>query len=345
MRFGLFIPQGWRMDLVGIDPGMHWGVMAGLAQRADANREWDSIWVYDHFHTVPRPSDQATHEAWSLMAAFAAVTGRVRLGQMCTCMSYRDPAYLAKVAATVDIISEGRLEMGIGAGWYEHEWRAYGYGFPGAGQRLARLDEGVQIMRQMWTTGASTFSGEHYSTDGAICAPRPLQGTEQQGSPDNGIPLWIAGGGERKTLRIAARYADATNFEGTVSGFAHKSQVLAQHCVDVGRNYDEITRSANYNVVIGRDEWEVKARLESIRAMGVQAGLSDAVVDESVRGLANGPLVGTPEKIVERLRELEGLGMSYAITYFAEAAHDISGIQLFEDEVIPEFLSAADYGR
>ena len=133
------------MDLVGIDPAQHWGVMAGLARRADAVPQWESIWVYDHFHTVPVPSDEATHEAWTLMAAFAGVTGRVRLGQMCTCMSYRNPAYLAKVAATVDIVSEGRLEMGIGAGWYEHEWLAYGYGFPSAGERLARLREGVDI--------------------------------------------------------------------------------------------------------------------------------------------------------------------------------------------------------
>ena len=150
MRFGLFVPQGWRHDLVGIEPAEQWGVMKGLAQHADGG-PWESIWVYDHFHTVPAPTDQATHEAWSLMAAFGAVTERVRLGQMCTCMSYRNPAYLAKVAATCDIVSGGRVEMGIGAGWYEHEWRAYGYGFPPPPERLGRLDEGVQIMRQAWT--------------------------------------------------------------------------------------------------------------------------------------------------------------------------------------------------
>ena len=144
MRFGVFVPQGWRMDLVGIDPSLHWGVMDGLARRFDEVEGWESLWVYDHFHTVPKPSGEATHEAWSLMAAFAASTTRIRLGQMCTCMAYRNPAYLAKVAATIDIISGGRVEMGIGAGWYEHEWRAYGYGFPSAGVRLARLDEGVQ---------------------------------------------------------------------------------------------------------------------------------------------------------------------------------------------------------
>src|SRR3954452_12655898 len=148
MRFGIFVPQGWRLDLTGVEPADQWPTMLRLAQRADASDVWESLWLFDHFHTVPVPTDEATHEAWTLMAAFGASTSRIRLGQMCTCMSYRNPMYLAKVAATVDHVSGGRLEMGIGAGWYEHEWLAYGYGFPGAGERIARLDEGVQIMRQ-----------------------------------------------------------------------------------------------------------------------------------------------------------------------------------------------------
>ncbi|MDZ4235642.1 MAG: LLM class flavin-dependent oxidoreductase, partial [Dietzia sp.] len=186
MRFGLFIPQGWRLDLVGIEPRDQWRVMSDLATYVDEGDVWDSLWVYDHFHTVPMPTSEATHEAWSLMAAFAATTSRIKLGQMCTAMSYRNPAYLAKVAATTDIISGGRVQMGIGGGWYEHEWRAYGYGFPSAGTRLARLDEGVQIMRDAWRNGEVTFNGKHYQVDGAIVAPKPLQ--------DDGIPLWIAGG-------------------------------------------------------------------------------------------------------------------------------------------------------
>ena len=123
MRFGLFIPQGWRLDLVGIEPEKHWAVMRDLATQAD-DGAWDSLWVYDHFHTVPMPTGEATHEAWSLVAAYAATTSRIKLGQMCTAMSYRNPVYLAKVAATADIISGGRIQMGIGGGWYEHEWRA-----------------------------------------------------------------------------------------------------------------------------------------------------------------------------------------------------------------------------
>ncbi len=325
MRFGLFVPQGWRLDLVDIAPADQWQAMLSVAQFAEAG-PWESIWVYDHFHTVPAPTDQATHEAWTLMAAFAAATSRVRLGQMCTCMSYRNPMYLAKVAATVDAISGGRTEMGIGAGWYEHEWLAYGYGFPTAGERLAMLDEGVQIMRAAWADGVATFSGKHYQVDGAICRPTPLQ--------TGGIPLWIAGGGERKTLRIAAQHAQYTNFDGTPETFRRKSSILAGHCRDLGRDFDEIVRSANYNVVIGRDESEVQERLAGIEER-IRPHISAEQLDTTMQTLSSGPLVGTPEQIVETLQSLEADGMIYAITYFHEAAYDTSAIELFATEVVP----------
>ena len=325
MRFGLFIPQGWRMDLVGIDPADQWATMNGLVTRADAGATFESVWVYDHFHTVPEPTQEATHEAWTLMAAFAATTSRIRLGQMCTCMAYRNPAYLAKVAATIDIISGGRIEMGVGAGWYEHEWRAYGYGFPGAGMRIGALDEGVQIMKQAWETGEATLDGRYFQVDGARVYPQPLQKPH--------IPLWIAGGGERKTLRIAAQHAQYTNFDGSADGFAHKSAVLEGHCRDIGRDVGEITRSANYNVVIGRTEAEVEERLawigEHFRRVLPHR------VEETVESFRSGPMVGTPEQIIERFTQMRGLGLEYAITYFAEAAYDTSGIELFEQEVVP----------
>src|SRR3954451_12579353 len=257
MRFGMFIPQGWRFDLVGIEPAQQWPVMRDLALAADAG-PWESLWVYDHFHTTPVPSEEATHEAWTLMAAFGAVTSRVRLGQMCTCMSYRNPAYLAKVAATVDAVSGGRVEMGIGGGWYEHEWRAYGYGFPAVGERLRRLREGVDIFRQAWTTGTATLDGKYYQVDGAIVRPLPLQ--------EGGIPMWIAGGGEQVTLRIAAKYARYTNFDGTLEAFTRKSELLAGHCRDVGTDYDAIVRTANFNVLIGETEADVQKRLDAAKA-------------------------------------------------------------------------------
>jgi F420-dependent oxidoreductase-like protein len=327
MRFGMFVPQGWRFDLVGIDPVDHWRVMRDLAQHADAG-PWESIWVYDHFHTTPQPSDEATHEAWTLMAAFAAATDRVRLGQMCTCMSYRNPAYLAKVAATVDIVSGGRLEMGIGGGWYEHEWLAYGYGFPRAGERLKRLDEGVQIMRQAWTTGTATLQGEHYQVDGAIVRPLPLQ--------EGGIPLWIAGGGEKVTLRIAAQHARYTNFAGNPEDFARKSELLRRHTEEVGTDFDAIVRSANYNTIVAPTEQEVADRIDAIEArvtphLGEEGAAKFVAEYKSGHALA----VGTPEQVVERLSHMQKLGLGYAIHYFPEAAYDRSSVELFEREVLP----------
>ncbi len=327
MRFGLFLPQGWRFDLVGIDPADHWPVLSGLARRADTG-PWDSVWVYDHFHTTPVPSREATHEAWTLMSALAATTDRVKLGQMCTAMGYRNPAYLAKVAATVDLISGGRTQMGIGGGWYEHEWRAYGYGFPSAGERLGMLDEGVQILRQAWTEGRSTLDGEHYRVDGAICEPRPLQ--------DGGIPLWIAGGGEKKTLRIAAKYAQYTNFDGTFEGFAHKSEVLRAHCAEVGTDFGAITRSANYNIAIGEAARDVQTRLDETRNRLLEH-VPEAAVDATMGSFLGMPGVGTPDDIVANLKRLEADGMTYAICYFPEIAYDTSGLELFEREVIPAF--------
>ena len=325
MRFGLFIPQGWRLDLAGINPAEHWSTMLGIAQAAEAGL-FESVWVFDHFHTVPVPTQEATHEAWSLMAALGAATTRVRLGQMCTCIGYRNPAYLAKVAATVDLISGGRAEMGIGAGWYEHEWRAYGYGFPSAGDRIAMLDEGVQIMRQLWTTGNATLHGKHYQVDGAICQPLPLQ--------EGGIPLWIAGGGEKKTLRVAARYAAYTNFDSSPEGFQRKSALLAEHCREVGTDFAAITRSANYNVIIGETAREVADKVEWMRAHLAKYVPAD-VADSRVAMMAQGPLVGTPEQVCERLAELNGLGMTYAIVNFADVAYDRSGLRLFTEKVMP----------
>jgi F420-dependent oxidoreductase-like protein len=325
MRFGLFIPQGWRLDLVGIDPAEQWAVMRDLATYVDDGGIWDSLWVYDHFHTVPMPTDEATHEAWSLMSAYAATTSRIKLGQMCTAMSYRNPAYLAKVAATADLISGGRIQMGIGGGWYEHEWRAYGYGFPSAGVRLARLDEGVQIMRDAWRDGKVSFDGKHYQLDGAIVQPKPLQ--------DGGIPLWIAGGGEKVTLKIAAKYAQYTNFTSEPEGFAQKSQILADHCREVGTDFDAIVRSANINPVLGTSDADVKDRLNRIHgrlAPVVGDGAADAMI-----GSMSGPAAGTAEQVIASLQQLRDLGCEYVICYFAEAAYDRSGIEMFEKDVIP----------
>jgi len=192
---------------------------------------------------------------------------------------------------------------------------------------LGRLDEGVQIMRDAWCDGKVSFDGKHYQVDGAIVAPKPLQ--------PGGIPLWIAGGGEKVTLRIAAKYAQYTNFTPEPQAFAHKSDVLANHCREVGTDFDGIVRSANVGAIIGTSEADVQDRLRRIRDRMV-GYVPEAVVDAMIAG-TSGPdsATGTTEQVIERIAKIRDLGCEYVICYFPEAAYDRSGIELFEREVIP----------
>jgi len=192
---------------------------------------------------------------------------------------------------------------------------------------LGMLDEGVQIMRDAWRKGVVSLHGKHYQVDGAIVEPKPLQ--------EGGLPLWIAGGGEKVTLRIAAKYAQYTNFTSEPGGFEHKSQVLADHCRDVGSDYGAIVRSANFNAVVGESEADVKERVARVRARLV-AKANEAAVDPMLATVTSPDSAsGTPEQVVEKLKRLRDLGCEYAILNFPEAAYDRSGIELFEREVIP----------
>ena len=323
MRFGAFVPQGWRLDLAGLDVNEHWPTILDVAH--DIERlGYESLWVYDHFHTVPEPTQESMYEAWTLMAALAATTSTVRLGQMCTCNTYRPPSYLAKVAASIDVISQGRLEMGIGAGWYEHEHDGYGYPFLSPGGRLGMLREGVEIMHAMWTEDVVNYEGKYYTLDGAICQPKPIQ--------DPHIPLWIAGGGEKVTLNIAARYAQYTNFGIDLDDFISKSEFLRGHCADVGTDYDTIVRSSNFNVLMGRTDAEVAEKKARYRSHLTGLVAEDKV--ESTMELYEG-MSGTPDQVVERLREWQKAGMTYSIVFFPDVAYDRSSLELFANEVIP----------
>ena len=324
MRYGAFIPQGWRLDLVGIDRSEHWPTMLEVA-RALESSGYESAWVFDHFHTVPIATQEASYEAWTLMAALAATTDTVRLGQMCTSNSYRSPSYLAKIAADIDVISNGRLEMGIGAGWYEEEYVGYGYEFPKPSIRIGRLEEGVEIMRRMWTEEVVAYEGTYYQLEGAISNPKPVQGS---------IPMWIAGGGEQLTLRVAAKYADYTNFGLQLDKFVHKSSVLEAHCADVGRDFDDITRSAMFTMLIDEDASVVAGKLDEY-----EAKLTDLVGEEwaqrSRGSIEENGVLGTPEQVVEQLRPWQDAGMGYIIAYFPDAGYDRTSIDLLAKAVIP----------
>ena len=253
MRFGLFIPQGWRLDLVDIPTDKHWQVMRDLAAYADGGA-WDSLWVYDHFHTVPMPTRRGHPRG---VVADVGLRGRRRRGSSSARCARRWatatrsiwPRWPPPRTSSPAAVSR----WASAAAGIEHEWEAYGYGFPSAGVRLGMLDEGVQIMRDAWRDGRVSLEGKHYQVDGAIVAPKPLQ--------EGGLPMWIAGGGEKVTLRIAAKYAQYTNFTSEPEGFAHKSQVLADHCRDVGTDYGAIVRSANFNAVVGESEADVEERI------------------------------------------------------------------------------------
>lgn len=326
MEFGAFVPQGWRHDLAGIPTEQHWPIMLGVADDLES-LGFDSLWVYDHFHTVPEPTQEVTYEAWTLMSALAATTDSIRLGQMCTCNTYRPPSYLAKVAASIDVISGGRLEMGIGAGWYEHEHDGYGYPFLSPGKRLGMLREGVEIMNAMWTEDVVDYEGEYYELAGAICQPKPVQ--------EPHIPFWIAGGGERVTLNIAARYAQYTNFGGDDLGeFERKSNILKGHCEEVGTDFDSIIRSANFNIFCAETEQELEEMKAWYRGH-LGKHVSERAAERSVREFDDGS--GTPEQIIKRLKEYEAAGMTYTIVYFADIAYDRSGVERFAKEVIPAF--------
>lgn len=316
MRFGTFVPQGWKMDLVGVPVGKQWDhIVSTAATIEDAG--YHSLWVYDHFHTHPVPSQESTFDAWTLMAGLASVTTRVRLGQMCTCVLYRSPSLLAKIAASVDAMSGGRLDVGIGAGWSVGEFRGYGYAFPSAGDRLDMLEETAQILIEMWTRDVATFTGKHYSLDGAITRPKPIQ----QPYP----PLWIAGGGEKRTLRIVARYGDYANFSGEVENFRHKSSVLAGHCATVGRRFEEIGRSVHRMAVVGRDAGDLNRKLE------VAASRRASTTAE----FAAEHLAGTVDQVVDVMGQYAEAGCSDMILYFYDMG-EYDSLELFATDVIPQ---------
>src|SRR5918997_2495610 len=293
INFGVFVPQGWRMDLVEIpDPVEKYETMTRVAQAAD-RAGYDSIWVFDHFHTVPTPELETTFECWTITAGLARDTERVKVGQMVTCNGYRHPALLAKIASTVDVMSHGRLLFGFGAGWYEHEWRAYGYGFPETRDRMGMFREACEIIHRMWTEEYPVFNGKYYTIDKPINEPKGVQ----QPHP----PFWIGGGGEKVTLKLVAKWGDACNIIGDVDKLRHKFDVMRGHCDDLGRDYEEITRSNSVNV------FPLKEGDDPERATKLARG--GMAYDE----FAERFMVGTAEQIVERLRPRVEAGVNYFI--------------------------------
>ena len=299
MKIGAFVPQGWRMDLNNLTPNEEWDTIINSAKKIE-EYGFDSLWVYDHFHTVPSPTIQPTYECWSLMAALSQQTNKIRLGQMCTCNSYRNPSYLTKVASTIDVMSNGRLEFAIGAGWYDHEYKSYGYEYPSDGVRLKMLEEALIIYIEMTTKEKATFKGNHYSIDNAINEPKPIQKPYP--------PLWVCGGGEKVTLKLLAKYGDYGNWDVDHEGFKVKSEILKNHCEDVDRDFNSVKRTLHTNVIIGEDEKDLQNKIRKIS--------EDTTIPESY--FSKRPLVGTKQKVFESLDQFKDLGCEYLIAYIAD---------------------------
>ncbi|HEX6311748.1 MAG TPA: LLM class F420-dependent oxidoreductase [Acidimicrobiia bacterium] len=318
--FGVFAPQGWKTELRSIAGAeAQWAKCREIALLAEA-LGYDSVWVYDHFHNIPEPSHETVFECWTTMAALAEATSRIRLGQMVSCTSYREPTLTAKIASGIDVISGGRLEWGVGAGWYWHEYEAYGYPFEESKVRIGKLAEAVEVVKAMWSQADASYEGRYFTVKGAQCDPKPLQ----QPHP----PIWIGGGGEQLTLRVVARHADRANFGGKPHEWAHKRDVLQRHCQEVGRDPDQLEKSISPEVLVRESDEEVRALHD--------AGKAGSLWNEPFESWVAGNLVGTPDQVCEKIRAYVDLGCTYFVPWCSDYPDDTT-LRLFAERVMPEF--------
>jgi len=304
------------MDLADVrDPVEKYETMSRCALEAE-RAGFDALWLFDHFHTVPAPQHESVFECWTSIAALARDTSTIRLGQMVTSNSYRPPSLLAKMASCIDVLSRGRLILGIGAGWYEHEYLAYGYDYPETPDRLRMLREALQLIKAMWTQEEATFEGRFYQVRGAINEPKPVQKPHP--------PLWIGGGGERVTLKLVAQYGDACNIGGDIANVRHKLEVLREHCEAVGRDYDSILKTMEFYAVLG-DAQEVD---RVVRDTARRTGTDEAFVRSWH------PHHGDADRIAELMHAYADAGIQYFIVNLPNAFEG-GVINRFAEEVFP----------
>jgi F420-dependent oxidoreductase-like protein len=267
----------------------HVVMLANTAETAG----FDSVFVMDHFYQLPNigPRTDPMLEGYTVLAGMAARTKKVRLGTLVTGVTYRNPAFLAKVVTTLDVVSSGRAILGIGAAWNEDEHRGYGYEFPPVGERLSRLEEALQICRAMFREKEATFEGRYYRIHGALNFPRPIQ--------PNGPPIMIGGGGEQRTLKLVAQYADMCNIFGDPAMVRHKMDVLERHCEAVGRDPKTIVKTRLGSLIIRKTDAEADRILEQILN---RPGLNN----EWIRA---GFIVGGPDRVAEHAQKLLDAGL------------------------------------
>jgi F420-dependent oxidoreductase-like protein len=309
IQFGVLVPQGWSYDfpLPDKDPRERNEFIAikqykyskDIAEAIDKHSSIDSIYTYDHFLPYYAPKDETNFfDCFILLSAIAAITNRVKIGQVVTCSSYRNPALLAKMLSTLDVISEGRMELGIGAGWHKEEYRQYGYDFPPAPVRIEQLDESITIIKSMWTEGRAAFRGKHYSINGAICNPKPIQKPH---------PVVMVGGdGERYLLKIAAKHADRYNHPcGTIETLKRKITILKEYCISSGRDHKDIEYSILATCLVRETEEELRDVISRRKKQlhGIQ----------QVRAAEYTSLIGTPERIRTVINRYIDIGLTHFV--------------------------------
>ncbi|MDR8407383.1 LLM class F420-dependent oxidoreductase [Nonomuraea sp. 3-1Str] len=312
MKLSLYIPTGTTQEFAAYtDPVAAFDTIRELAAVADGSG-FETIWAPDHF--VPfGPPGAYVFEVWTTLAALARETSRIRLGQLVTGNGYRNPALLAKMASTLDVISGGRLTFGIGAGWYEEEYRAFGYDFPHAPERLRRLDEALQIITSMRTGQPTTFDGKYFQVRDVVNQPAGIQRPH--------VPMMIAGGGEKVTLKLVAKYGDLCNIQEPPSEVARKLDILAGHCEAVGRDYSTITKTSTSYCIIADTDEEARATVPPWAPMVFPGDLAEY------------GLVGTPDTIRGRLAVYEEAGVDELIVGFHDGLNPET-LKLFAAEFI-----------
>lgn len=316
---GLQIPN---FSYSGVPDGQLFERVAGVATTAE-EAGFDSLWVMDHFYqigAVGRRSEPML-EGYTLLGALAARTSRASLGTMVTGVTYRNPALLAKMATTLDVISSGRAVLGIGAAWNDDEHEGYGFSFPGAAERLDRLEEALQICRAMFVEEAPSFQGRYFRTHQALNVPRPVRA--------DGIPILVGGGGERRTLRLVAEYADACNVFGDVDTVAHKLDVLRRHCDDVGRDRSEITATRLGTLIVAATDAQAERKVSDWRST---RGLDDE------RWKALGVVAGSPAAVADQVATFLDAGLDGVVFNLADA-EEIEPVQL-AGEALREVVAA-----
>lgn len=307
LRFGV---QTWNQDATFAEFVDTWKLIDRL--------RFDTAWVFDHFLPILTDPSRPCLEGWTLLSALARETDRVRLGVLVSGNTFRHPAILAKMASTVDHISNGRLILGIGAAWFEREHAAYGLPFYTVGERIRRLDEAVELIRCLWTEPAATFDGRYYTLSAAHCEPKPQQ--------KPGLPILIGGGGEELMLKVVAKHADIWNTFGNPAIFQHKSGILHEHCVEVGRRFEDIEISWAGWGLVARSSDEKQSFVQRVSAL---TGRSCEEVDDW-------SLIGTADQIIARIEQFVNAGVRhFIISILAPFDHD--QLRRFSDEVIGRF--------